>query len=70
MAEPRADDLLFAGITVFGATVALRLRSPVARVFGGLVAVLFVVRFVLEATGSERGRLEARGSTAEARASA
>jgi hypothetical protein len=53
--EPRADDLLFIGITLFGATVALRLRSPVARVLGGLVAVLFVVRFVLEATGSERG---------------
>jgi hypothetical protein len=53
--EPRADDLLFVGITVFAATVALRLQSPVARVLGGLVAVLFVVRFVLEALGRERG---------------
>jgi hypothetical protein len=35
--------------------VALRLRSPVARGLGDVVAVLFVVRFVLEATGRERG---------------
>jgi hypothetical protein len=59
--EPRADDLLFVGITVFGATVALRLRSPVARVLGGLVAVLFVVRFVLEVLGRERGWVDSLG---------
>jgi hypothetical protein len=59
--EPRADDLLFAGITVFGATVALRLRPPVVRVLGGLVAVLFVVRFVLEVMGRERGVVDSLG---------
>src|SRR3954463_15337441 len=37
--EPRADDLLFVGITVFGAAVALRPRFPVAvRALGTLVA--------------------------------
>jgi hypothetical protein len=59
--EPRADDLLFVGVTVFGAAVALRLRSPVARVLGGLVAVLCVVRFVLEAMGRERGWVDSLG---------
>jgi len=56
--EPRADDLLFLGISVFGVAVALRLRSPLVRVLGGLVAVLCVLRFVLEMTGSERGWLD------------
>jgi hypothetical protein len=50
--EPRADDLLFLGITAFGAAIALRARFPsVARVLGAIVAVPCGVRLVLEATG-------------------
>jgi hypothetical protein len=60
--EPRADDLLFAGISVFGATVALRPRFPVlARALGTLVAVLCVARLILEAAGHAGGAFASFG---------
>lgn len=60
--EPRADDLLFAGITVFGAAVALRPRFPVvARALGTLVAVLCVARLILEAAGHAGGSFASFG---------
>jgi hypothetical protein len=59
---PRADDLLFIGITLFGAAIALRPRFPApARVLGGIVAVLCGARLVLEATGHPRGTFESLG---------
>jgi hypothetical protein len=62
---PRADDLLFAGITVFGAAIALRGRfPPVARVLGAVVAVLCLARLVLEATGHPRGSAGSLGPIA------
>jgi hypothetical protein len=63
--EPRADDLLFVGITLFGAAIALRPRFPVvARAFGALVAVLCGARLVLEASGSARGTFDSLGPIA------
>jgi hypothetical protein len=60
--EPRADDLLFIGITVFGAVIALRPRFPVvARVLGAIVAVLCGVRLILEATGHVGGVFDSLG---------
>jgi hypothetical protein len=60
--EPRADDLLFVGITVFGAAVALRPRFPVvARALGALVAVLCVARLILEAAGHAGGSFASFG---------
>jgi hypothetical protein len=60
--EPRADDLLFVGITVFGAAIALRPRFPaVARALGAIVAVLCATRLVLEATGHTRGWTDSLG---------
>ena len=59
---PRADDLLFVGITVFGAAIALRPRFPaIARVLGAIVAVLCGARLVLEATGHARGTFDSLG---------
>jgi len=60
--EPRADDLLFIGITLFGAVIALRPRFPaVARVLAAIVAVLCGARLVLEATGHARGTFDSLG---------
>jgi hypothetical protein len=60
--EPRADDLLFVGITVFGAVIALRPRFPaVARVLAAAVAVLCGARLVLEAAGRTRDALDSLG---------
>jgi hypothetical protein len=60
--EPRADDLLFLGITAFGAAVALRPRfARVARVLGAIVAVLCASRLVLEAAGQPRGSFDSLG---------
>jgi hypothetical protein len=64
-AEPRGDDLLFIGITLFGAVVAARPRFPaVARVLGAIVAVLCGARLVLEATGHARGTFGSLGPVA------
>jgi hypothetical protein len=59
---PRADDLLFIGITVFGAAIALRRRFPAgARLLGAIVAVLCGARLILEATGHVRGAFDSLG---------
>jgi hypothetical protein len=63
--QPRADDLLFIGVTLFGSAVAVRPRFPaVARVLGAMVAVLCAARLVLEATGHTRGTVESLGPIA------
>jgi hypothetical protein len=60
--EPWADTLLFLGITVFGAVIALRPRFPVlARVLGGIVAVLCGVRLILDISGHARGTFDTLG---------
>ncbi len=61
--EPRGDDVLFVGIVVFAATVAVRLgrRLRALGVLAGLVAVSCLARLVLEAAGRRRGPLEAVG---------
>ena len=60
--EPRADDALFVGITLFGAVIASRPRFPaVARVLAAIVAVLCGARLVLEATGHARGAFDSLG---------
>jgi hypothetical protein len=58
--EPRGDDLLFLGITVFGlAIVAARRRLPLwVAVLGAVVAVTSALRLALEALGQERGALD------------
>jgi hypothetical protein len=61
--EPRGDDLLFVGILIFAATVAIRL-GPRLRLLGLLaisVAASSLARLVLEVTGRRRGILEAVG---------
>ena len=63
--EPRADDLLFIGVTLFGSVVAVRPRFPaVARALGAIVAVLCGARLVLEETGHPRGTFESLGPIA------
>jgi hypothetical protein len=60
--EPRADDLLFIGIAVFGASVALRPRFPaLARVFGAIVALLCAACLVFETAGQPRGTFDSLG---------
>jgi hypothetical protein len=60
--EPRADDLLFVGIIIFAATIALRPRfGLLARAIGAIVAVLCGARLVLEATGPARGLVDSLG---------
>jgi hypothetical protein len=61
--EPRGDDVLFVGVVVFAAAIALRLgRSlPALCVLALLVAVACLTRLVLEATGASRGPLDALG---------
>lgn len=58
--EPRGDDLLFLGITVFGlAVVAARRRVPTwLAVLGAVLAAASVLRLALEALGLERGVLD------------
>jgi hypothetical protein len=63
--EPRGDDLLFVGITVFAAAIALRGRFPAAvRALGAIVAVLCAARLVLEATGHARDAFDSLGPVA------
>jgi hypothetical protein len=59
--EPRADDILFVGILLFAAAIALRLgRSlPALGVMALLVAVGCFFRLGLEAAGIGRGPLDA-----------
>jgi len=59
--EPRGDDLLFVGILVFAAAVALRLgrRLPALGVLALLLALGCVGRLVLEAVGVGGGPLNA-----------
>jgi hypothetical protein len=60
--EPWADDLLFLGITAFGAVIALRPRFPVlARVLGAIVAVLCGIRLILDISGHARGTFDTLG---------
>jgi hypothetical protein len=60
--EPWADDLLFIGITVFGAVIALRPRFPLlARALGAIAAVLCGVRLILAIAGHERGAFDSLG---------
>jgi hypothetical protein len=59
---PRADDVLFTGIILFGTAVAVRLRAhPTASALGALVAVFCLVRLVLEAAQHPRGPFESLG---------
>ena len=59
--EPRGDDLLFLGVTVFAATLLGFLGRPPRwlGVLAGIVAVCCVVRFTLELLGRPRGVLDA-----------
>ena len=59
--EPRGDDILFVGILLFAAAVAVRLgrRLPALGVLALLVAVSCLVRLGLELGGAGRGPLEA-----------
>ena len=61
--EPRGDDVLFLGIVVFAAAIALRQgRSlPGLGVLAALVAVACLVRLALEIAGVSRGPLDAIG---------
>ena len=63
MLEPRGDDILFVGIVVFALTVVVRLgrKIPLLGILAFLVAVAFLLRFILEAVGKGRGALEAVG---------
>jgi hypothetical protein len=59
--EPRGDDVLFVGIVVFAAAIAVRLgRSlPALGVLALVVAVACLTRLGLEAAGVSRGPLDA-----------
>ena len=59
--EPRGDDLLFAGIAVFAATVTVRLarRRTLLAMLAGLTAVAALVRLMLEMMAVQRGPLDA-----------
>jgi hypothetical protein len=61
--EPRADDVLFVGILLFGLAVLLRLgrRLPLLGVLAGVVALSCLARLILEAMGRRRGALESVG---------
>jgi hypothetical protein len=63
MLEPRADDILFIGIVLFAATVAVRLgrHTPGLSVLALLVAAASLARLILEAAGKSRGAFEAIG---------
>jgi hypothetical protein len=59
--EPRGDDILFVGILLFAAAIALRLgrRLPALGVLALLVAVGCLTRLVLEMVGTSAGPLAA-----------
>jgi hypothetical protein len=59
--EPRGDDLLFVGITLFAASILLFLRrSPLwLSVVAAIVVLLCLLRLLLEALGRPRGLLDA-----------
>ncbi len=59
--EPRADDLLFAGVTLFAVTVALlRGRAPHwLRIVAAAVALCCLLRLALEALGRPQAVLDA-----------
>ena len=61
--EPRGDDILFVGIVLFAAAVAVRLgrRLPVLGVLAVLVVISCLTRLVLEIAGTPRGPLDAVG---------
>lgn len=58
--EPRGDDLLFVGVTLFAVTVLLRLgRSPLwLGAVAATVALCCLLRLALEAVGRPRGVLD------------
>ena len=58
--EPRGDDLLFIGVTVFAIVVAVRLgRSPLwVGIVAAVVALTCVLRLALEILGRPRGVLD------------
>jgi hypothetical protein len=57
--EPRGDDLLFIGITLFAVTLAVLVRSPRwVAVVAAIVALTCLLRLVLEALGKARGFLD------------
>jgi amino acid transporter len=58
--EPRGDDLLFVGVTVFAIVVAVRLgRSPLwVGIVAAVVALTCVLRLALEILGRPRGVLD------------
>ena len=59
--EPRGDDLLFVGVTLFAATLLPFLGRPPRwlGVLAGIVAVFCLLRFALELLGQPRGALDA-----------
>jgi hypothetical protein len=61
--EPRGDDILFLGIVVFAAAIAVRLgrNLPALGVLALVVAVACLTRLALEAAGLNRGPLDAVG---------
>ena len=58
--EPRGDDLLFVGVTLFAIVVAVRLgRSPLwVGIVAAVVALTCVLRLALEILGRPRGVLD------------
>jgi uncharacterized membrane protein len=63
MLEPRGDDILFLGIVMFAAAVALRLgrRLPALGLLALFVVICCLTRLVLEIAGKSRGALDAVG---------
>ena len=62
--EPRGDDMLFIGITLFAVTVVLLARSPRwIGVVAASVALTCLLRLVLEALGRPRGFLNSVAPT-------
>jgi hypothetical protein len=59
--EPRGDDLLFVGVTLFAATLLPFLGRPPRwlGVLAGIVAVFCLLRFALEVLGRPRGAVDA-----------
>lgn len=59
--EPRGDDLLFVGVTLFAATLLPFLGRPPRwlGVLAGIVAVFCLLRFALELLGRPRGAVDA-----------
>jgi uncharacterized membrane protein len=63
MLEPRGDDILFLGIVVFAAAVAVRLgrRLPTLGLLALFVAISCLTRLVLEIAGKSRDALDPVG---------